>query len=184
LKVAISDYLDLPSVFFGHSLGGLVSHRLLVELVKQGLSPVELFVVSGRPAPSDENLYYDRISHLSDVEFLDKLPEYGGTPEIFLSNSEMMKLYLPILRSDFVLSESEQEDLRPLPCPIAVFSGIDDRMPQEKLKLWERETSNSCEIHMFAGDHFFINQNKKAVLSKLSDVIVQTISLKYLKKQQ
>jgi medium-chain acyl-[acyl-carrier-protein] hydrolase len=171
LNDAIKGYLNKPYLFFGHSVGALVSHHLAYRLKSEGQKTPEHIVISGRSAPSDDKKYYDKITHLPDEEFLEKLPEYGGTPESFLNNSELIKIYLPILRSDFLLSESEEKIIHKLDCPISVFGGFKDRVSSQKLQLWKNETTQECNVTMFPGNHFFINENKIQVINQLKKII-------------
>ena len=171
LERGIEKFGEMPFVFFGHSLGGLLSHQLSMHLKEIGKQQPEHLIVSGRSAPKDKKTYYDRIVHLSDVQFLQKLPEYGGTPKILLENRELMELYIPILKADFSLSESRIEKSIVIDRPISAFSGNDDRLTLEDLELWKLETQGPFETHMFNGDHFYINQQKVELLEKISRIL-------------
>src|SRR5215813_12008920 len=50
LAEAIAPYLDKPFVFFGHSMGSMISFELARQLRQRGLEPVHLFA-SGCHAP-------------------------------------------------------------------------------------------------------------------------------------
>ncbi len=172
LSVAIVGKLDLPYIFFGHSLGALIAHTLLMELVVLKHPTAEHLVVSGRSAPSDENEYFEKLTHLPDDEFLEGLSNYGGTPTILLENMDLMEIYLPILRSDFLLSDGELEnDTIPLDVSISVFAGRLEGIEQHNLFLWEKETNRECNVTMFPGGHFFINTHNNLVLNALNQII-------------
>lgn len=172
LSESIPEYLDLPYIFFGHSVGALIGHELLLALGKLGITPAEHFVISGHSAPTDKRQYYEKITHLSDAMFLERLPDYGGTPDIILNNPELMEVYLPILRSDFLLSEHKQTPNIKLDCPISVMGGEEDRICCDNLALWAEETSKNCDIHVYPGGHFFINESKQQVLDTLNELIL------------
>lgn len=60
-------------------------------------------------------------------EFIEELRQYNGTPELVLQESELMEIFLPLLRADFSILETyiyENED--PLDCPITAFGGIEN----------------------------------------------------------
>ena len=175
LAQAMEPYLDKPFLFFGHSLGGLISYHLASLLMSQGRATPSHIIVAGRSAPDDKEQYYDRIAHLPDEQFLERLPEYGGTPESLLNNKELMSIYLPALRSDFQLSEFDPKSEQKLTCPISVFGGERDRMTRDNLQLWSHETSRTCTVTMFPGNHFFLTQNKAQVLAEVTKIARRVI---------
>jgi medium-chain acyl-[acyl-carrier-protein] hydrolase len=64
----------------------------------------------------------------------------------------------------------------PLDCPITVLGGLQDNSVQrDELKAWASHTSNSCILHMFPGDHFFL----RSAQSFLVETVVQDLK-KYL----
>jgi surfactin synthase thioesterase subunit len=174
--LALKSSLDRPYIFFGHSLGALISHQLTLRLSANGASQPAHLVVSGRSAPKDTEIYYENISQLPDEEFIKRLPQYGGTPEVVLHNPELMEIYLPILKADFLISESLLDASEALDIPISVFGGLRDRMDREKLGLWSTETTKRFEICMFPGDHFFVNTCRNLVLRKLSSILIEAQS--------
>jgi medium-chain acyl-[acyl-carrier-protein] hydrolase len=114
LAPALQPYLDVSFAFFGHSLGALVSFELARRLRRQHLpTPVHLFV-SGCGAPQIRRL--DAPIHtLPDAAFIEKLRRFDGTPAALLENPDIMKLFLPILRADFALSEPSAGSQWPAP---------------------------------------------------------------------
>lgn len=171
LTSIISNHTDIPYVFFGHSVGALIGHHVLISLIQQGFPSSVHFIASGRSPPKDENRYYEKISHLPDPEFLQKIKEYNGTPQEVITNEELMSVFLPILKADFLLSESSIEVKDKMPCPITVFGGNEDRMPEAMLNLWKYETKETCDVHMFPGGHFFIVEQKQSVLRNIKDLL-------------
>jgi surfactin synthase thioesterase subunit len=168
---SIVPLLDLPYVVFGHSVGGLISHHLIASLLDKKIKGPEHFVVSGRSAPSDETEYYKKIAHLPHAKFVEALEEYNGTPEELLKSEDLMAIYAPILRSDFLLSYTYAKPIRKIGSPITVFGGLEDRMSEMNLRLWQKETTSSCEVCMFHGGHFFIKEDVSEVLAKLSTLL-------------
>ena len=84
-----------------------------------------------------------------------------------------MELFLPCLRADFSLNETYQ--FRPaesLPCPITAFGGRED--PEATLNMlqeWSQHTASQFQIHEYTGGHFFVNQNREAII----DTIVKSL---------
>jgi medium-chain acyl-[acyl-carrier-protein] hydrolase len=164
----ISPYLDKPFAFFGHSMGGLVSFEL-TRLLRQnyGLLPVHLFI-SGRRAPQlpDSKL---PIHNLPEPEFIAELHRLNGTPPAVLENTELMQLFLPILRADFAVLETYIYRLEPLlECPITVFGGLEDtEVDCNQLQAWQEQTKADFNLHMFPGNHFFIHSTQALLLKVL-----------------
>src|SRR5262249_37754244 len=123
LGEAMAPMLDIPYVFFGHSMGALVAFELARTFRVWGLpSPIHLFA-SGCGAPHIfVNARSWRMS--SDDELLGELRRLAGTPPEVLENDEMLKLFLPVLRADFSLCHNyEYVDERALDCSISALGG-------------------------------------------------------------
>jgi len=155
---------DLPFAFYGHSLGAIISFELIRQLRRQMRPlPVHLFV-SGRRAPHLPNPGYP-MHKLSDEALIEELRRFNGTPEIVLREPELLEIFLPIIRSDLKINETfvyQHED--PFDCPISAFGGKDDhKASEEELKAWSEHTKNNFKIKMFAGGHFFINNNRDLI---------------------
>src|SRR4029078_12495677 len=94
------------------------------------------------------------------------LGRYNGIPEVVLRDSELMQLYLPILRADLARVETySYEPGVPLSCPISVYGGVgDSEVDRTELEAWSQQTSGSFKLQMFQGDHFFLNTNRDPLL--------------------
>lgn len=157
--IALRPHMDRPFVFFGHSMGGAISHELARHLRAEGLAlPRQLFI-SGRPAPRAEG-DDETIHDLPREEFVERLRDYAGTPEEVLQNEELMALVEPLVRADFSVCETYEFDpgLPPLDLPLTVYGGSgDDEVSRDDLELWRQETSGDFRLHMLDGGHFFLN---------------------------
>jgi medium-chain acyl-[acyl-carrier-protein] hydrolase len=159
----------VPFVFFGHSLGGLLSFEVARRLRRlRRAGPVRLFV-SGVRAPHLPD-HDPPIRDLPDAEFIAKLGALNGTPANLLGNQELMDLLMPVLRADCELSETySYEDDEPLDCSIVVFAGdADPRTPVESVGPWRRHTAAAFAVEVFSGDHFYVMTAQKDVTSRLS----------------
>jgi medium-chain acyl-[acyl-carrier-protein] hydrolase len=161
--------LDKPFIFFGHSMGGLISFELARLLRRDySLSPVHLFV-SGRRAPQIPTPD-PRIHTLPEPAFLEELRRLNGTPEAVLENSELMQLLIPTLRADFAVLETYVYAPGPtLDCPITTFGGLHDReVSCDELEAWREQTNAAFSLQMFPGDHFFLHSAQSLLLQSLS----------------
>lgn len=153
----ISFLTDIPYAFYGHSMGALISFELARELSRrQGSGPKHLFVSGCRAPqyPRDEPVTFN----LPHDAFLVELKKLNGTPEGVLANPELMELFMDLLRADFEVVQTYQyHPGQPLSCPITVYSGTEDEhVPVEACHQWQKQTSASCKVRMFSGDHFFV----------------------------
>jgi len=158
LADVLNPYMDLPFAFFGHSLGSLISFELTRRLRRQKAPcPLQLFI-SGCRAPQIPDPD-PPIHHLPDAEFIEELSRFNGTPKAVLDNSELMEVFLPLLRSDIRLYETYVYDHEaPLDCPISAFGGLEDEeVSREELAAWCDQTRSRFSMQVFPGDHFFLN---------------------------
>ena len=152
---ALEPYFDMPFVFFGHSMGGMISFELSRELRRRGKTlPLHIFV-SGRRAPQLP-AREEPIHDLPEDQFFEKLRELNGTPEEVLQHAELMKLLLPVLRADFAVNETyEFTEEPPFDFGISAFGGLgDEEVTKDDLELWKLHTRGRFRVRMLPGDHF------------------------------
>jgi len=170
LAEVIQPYLDLPYVFFGHSMGAAISFELTRALRRLSSRAPEHLFVAGRRAPQvpddDPPLY-----NLPEKELLVEIQRLSGTPKEVIENQELMQLVLPLLRSDFELIDTyEYKEEAPLECPISAYGGLQDLdVAREQIEAWRDQTISTFRFRMFPGDHFFINSEQSFVLRILSE---------------
>jgi medium-chain acyl-[acyl-carrier-protein] hydrolase len=154
--------------FWGHSMGAMISFELARELRRRGhAGPVGL-IVSGRSAPQIPDADPPKYD-LPEQEFIAELKRLNGTPRELLDDPELMALFLPILRADFELVDKYRyEDGEPLACPFYVYGGLQDtHVPAKDLSAWQRQTTATCTVRLFPGDHFFIHSCSTGVVDAL-----------------
>ncbi|HEV8577568.1 MAG TPA: thioesterase II family protein [Thermoanaerobaculia bacterium] len=166
---ALKPYLDLPFVFFGHSMGALIAFELSRELRRRGQTPPLHVFVSGRRAPHLP-AREEPIHALPEPEFLVKLRELNGTPEEVLQHEELMRLLIPILRADFSVNETyAYAEEEPFDFGISAFGGLgDEEVNRDDVEAWRPQTRGRFRMRMLPGDHFFIQSGKDLVLEAVS----------------
>lgn len=167
-------YGSLPFVFFGHSMGTLVSFELARELRRWRMPGPVHMVVSGHRAPQLPDPR-PGIHALADSEFLEALRSYGGTPDAVLENPELIQLFMPVLRADFSVCETyKYRPEEPLDCPITAFGGLDDpTVTPGELAAWKAQTRQAFSLRMFPGDHFFLRSSQTLLLRMLAHELKQ-----------
>jgi medium-chain acyl-[acyl-carrier-protein] hydrolase len=168
LANAVAPLLQAPFAIYGHSLGALVGFSFARELRRRALRPPVHLFVSGRRAPQLREP--SPMHHLPDPEFLAALRRLGGIPDAVFQATELMAVYLPILRADVTVSEAEPVvPEEPLACPITALGGLtDERASVDELDAWRVQTSAAFERETFPGGHFFLQSARTAFLGSLS----------------
>ncbi|KRR25688.1 thioesterase [Bradyrhizobium lablabi] len=165
--------LDAPYALFGHSLGAVIAFELAHSLIDRGAPAPAMLFASGAEAPAVRDGSKWR-EPLSDEALLRELRNLRGTPEEVLSNPELMRSALPVLRADFLMCGAYLYRPRPpLPCPVHVFGGVDDETSREALQAWGRETSASFTLHMLPGHHFFIHTQQAELIDLIGTALAR-----------
>ena len=177
LTQALSDvllpYLDRPFVFFGHSLGGVISFELVNVLRQQQRPmPMHLYISASRPPqlarrPSTTH-------QLPTPDFIEHLRDLRGTPEVILNNDAMMELLLPGIRADFAMWETyTYTPQAPLDCPITTFGGWQDHLvDHDTLKAWRAHARGRFKLLMLSGGHFYIHSERSTLLGLLTQELM------------
>jgi medium-chain acyl-[acyl-carrier-protein] hydrolase len=162
---AMVSYLDKPFVFFGHSMGAMLSYELSRLLrSRRGVEPAHL-IVSARRAPQLPDTAQPTYN-LPDAEFIEEVRRLNGTPKEVLEHAELMQMVLPLLRADFSVCETYTHTPGPtLECPLTVLGGIQDvDISREHLEAWRELTRGPFSLRILPGEHFFIHTAQPLVL--------------------
>ncbi len=177
LGKVLRPYMNMPFAFYGHSMGAIISFALARHLRQQhGPTPLHLFV-SAHHAPQLPNPN-PAISHLADSEFIEHLRHFNGTPEAILNDPDMMRFLLPLLRADLAIYETyTYVSEHPLICPISAFGGTrDSRADRASLGAWEAQTQSTFSLHMYPGNHFFIQPMRKTLLQDIHRALIPALT--------
>jgi medium-chain acyl-[acyl-carrier-protein] hydrolase len=169
----ISPWLDLPVVFFGHSLGALLSFELARYLQDRCIPAPNELIVSGCRAPQI-SAPARKLYNLGDVEFIKALRDIGGTPEAILNEPRLIALIAPYLRADLQAFETyAYSPGKPLDCPIRAFAGVEDsRAPLPEVSAWCDQTANAFSLRTFPGAHFFVHTSEALVLDAMRQILL------------
>lgn len=180
-QVAVEDIFQIikeemitgPYAFFGHSMGGMLAYELAQKIRRENLpAPAHIFFSARRPphiSKEEEKKY-----HLMETDvFKREIINLGGTPAEFFDHPELMELYLPLLKNDFKLSETDlfEGTIHPLDCNITVLSGKEDDLADADCEEWRVHTTQECTIHYFDGGHFFIKDYMEGVTTIINNTL-------------
>jgi len=168
--IAVRSASDLPYALFGHSLGALVAFELALALERDGGRPPVALFVSGR-RPPDQVDTAPPVHALADTPFLDELQRrYGGIPDVVRQEPELLALLLPALRADVRALETYQPAIGArVACQVHVYGGRGDTMPRpDELAGWERSAQRPVRTRVFAGGHFFVEDERAAICADIA----------------
>ncbi|MFE9020827.1 thioesterase II family protein [Streptomyces sp. NPDC007808] len=168
LYEAVLPRLDLPYVFFGHSMGALVAFELTRRLRRAGAPQPSRLLLAAFRAPQLPNPNI-RIHHMPD-EVLKTVLRTEGTPPEVLDNGELMRALLPMLRADLELCDTYRyRDEPPLTMPVSVFGGDQDvRVSRSDLDMWRAQAGGAFRLAVLPGSHFFLHGSRDLLLAELS----------------
>lgn len=175
LYVHVKDQInEQPYAIYGHSLGGLVAYELSVKLMEQGHRlPMHLFLSGCNPPHlryGEENLHT-----LPDALFLERIIKLGGTAVELQSNPEMMRVFVPIIKSDYKIYElyAGTGKVTELPVDFSVMTGTNDPlMPMEHGRQWKKYTQGSFRLIEMQGGHFFIHDQLDRVIDAVESALI------------
>ncbi|KYK44472.1 thioesterase [Bradyrhizobium liaoningense] len=173
LASELGGQLDGPYALFGHSLGAVIAFELAHGLLDRGAAAPAVLFASGAEAPAVRDGSRWR-EPLSDDALMQELRNLQGTPDEALSNAELMRSALPVLRADFLMCGAYvYRPRRALPCPVHVFAGADDETDREALETWRRETSASFTLDVLPGHHFFIHTQQAELIERIGAALAR-----------
>ena len=149
-----------PYAIYGHSMGTLLAYELTVAVKVAGLPQPRALFLSGRQPPHHD---YEgkKMYKMSDEEFLKNIKDIGGTPPLLFESSELVKVFLPILRNDYRLIEQyslPQHIIKIDSDFVFFYSYNDNHVTESGILEWKRYSNKSFEHYNFTGGHFFINE--------------------------
>lgn len=171
---------NLPLVFYGHSMGGSIAFRTLLELQKKSKQIPVLLIASGCQPPHIK--YPNPIANLDDHGILEHIEKIGGlSNRTMITSPEFLRLYLPKIRSDYQLNTSLQLcDPTPLPIVIEIINGHDDpTIELDTLSEWQFHSIHPLSSKIMQGGHFFMDLQFDEFIKHINDclsAIMESIS--------
>ncbi|MYV58322.1 alpha/beta fold hydrolase [Streptomyces sp. SID4931] len=159
LADAIADelipFLDLPVVFFGHSLGASLAYEVTLRLQKDYGDRIAGLFVSAREAPHRTT---PKTIHLRDDEgLIAEAKRLGGTDAAVLDDPGLRELVIPALRSDFRIAGTYRA-LAPVAvqCPVFGYVGEQDSVKVADMREWSDVSPVGFGLRVFPGGHFYL----------------------------
>jgi surfactin synthase thioesterase subunit len=172
---ALEGQLAEPYVLFGHSLGGLVAHRLCARLEAGPRPPAALVICTLR---EPFRLVDEPWSTLDDDALIDRIDGIGGVPEVFKEAREEFKAFIGPVRTDFrALERFDPQTVTPVRTRTFVLAAADDPFATPALvEGWTRHAVRAS-FDVLPGGHFLPQSDPRAVAAWLDRVVAPTIAL-------
>jgi surfactin synthase thioesterase subunit len=186
----MAQWLDRPSAFFGHCLGGLTMFATLCALPDSGARLIKHAFACGVRPPHllkrrrefEDNLVYDMMLR---GEFDMRVPPYAQTDEIFadiirqfdtpaankmLEIPKLRKVLLPTIRAEFGMAyKYEFQPVEPFAFPISSFVGdADPWVSEEDSAGWGEFTRGGFTNHVRKGSHFLMADDGEYILETIN----------------
>ena len=189
------DFLDRPSAFFGHCLGGLTMFATLCAIPEMCAHFIKhAFACAVRPphllkrrGEFEDGLVYDMMLH---EDFDIRVPPYAQTDEIFadiirhfdvpdadrmLEIPKLRKMLLPTIRADFGMAYNYRyRPVQPFSFPISSFVGnFDPWVSEEDSAGWGALTCGAFMNHVREGSHFLMAEDREYILDAIHNEFVK-----------
>lgn len=153
----IVQLMDKPSLFFGHSMGGVLAFELARELAeRKEPQPIKLFLSStpGLTTYSKSDVDYT----LPDDELYKTFPHMKPSA---IGDVELHTILMKMLRADLKLLDNYvyiKKDQLHIPI-VTVYGDNDSRVKREQAERWRYETSGIFKLINRPGGHRYIEQD-------------------------
>jgi surfactin synthase thioesterase subunit len=168
LAEQLGPHLDAPHVFYGHSMGALISVNLIRFRIAAGQRPPEALIV-GACNPPDLPPVSAGAADLPRDLLVQWLLDAGGMSPMMLKYPDWVEAAAALLRDDFQVCNSHVPELRePLRLPILAYAGQSDPLlAAEAMAGWARHCDAAFELRTVSGGHLFIRDSPRQFLDSL-----------------
>lgn len=169
----MNDLNDDDYAIYGHSMGSWITFEVLRKMAaNKNKMPAKVYFSANIPPhvePTEE-----KISHLDDEDFIDKIVEMGDTPKEIFSGG-LRNFFLPVLRADYKLVEMYKHEEKNISFDfdIHVLYGINDNIDVLNLMKWRKYTKKDFYLQSFNGGHMFFKDNFLEVTDYINSTMMK-----------
>ena len=164
LEFSMRELMDCPYAILGYSMGQASPWNYVAGFAAASCLSPSHCLSSARPALACRRGPDRGPPH---EQFVEELRRLGGTSQAILENSELLDIFLPVLRADFALSESYDYRVQePLSLPTFAYAGESDALAPVSVERWSDEVDGPFRMRRFAGGHFSSRAASKPSLTR------------------
>ncbi|AQS36932.1 putative thioesterase involved in non-ribosomal peptide biosynthesis [Shewanella psychrophila] len=176
----------------GHSMGAQVAFEVCKQLEEHYgcATPITQLVLSGCHAPHLKSRR--TLSHLHNDDFIDQLIEIGSGSAVLKQHPELLPVFLPMLRADFLATENyysaleNAPELEYTPCTL-VFGESDPEAWSSEVQEWHEWFNPALRTHArvvgIPGDHFYITTSPATFIQHVIEQTESTTLVRSTPKQ-
>ena len=158
VEAVVTEVATRPYQLFGHSMGAVMAFEVAARAERRGRGPTAL-TVSASEAPTDwprDDGTPPSIDQTND-ELLDWMSTVGQLPRELLSEPELVRMAVSLLRADLVVSHTYR--YRPgtvVRAPMQVIYGAEDgNAPAGNAQRWTKLAAGPVQVDELPGGHFY-----------------------------
>ena len=175
LSKQIIPEIDGPSIFWGHSWGGVTLYEVIKYMRRNNITEyqnIKKLIVTGSIAPQLTKKWRGRESIKETARKENTIDKIISTVS-YIDDEDFLRSIIPVMKRDMeVIMTYQYKDEEKLSIPILAFGAKeDDVVLLDELKQWEDQTDNNFSFHELHGDHWFLSRNKEFIVSKIEDSI-------------
>lgn len=150
-------------IIYGHSMGAIVALQVACMLETAKKFPSFILVSGSAGTKTIEN---PKKLALKNENLIKSLVKFGGMPIEILENQDFLDFYLPILRADFQIVNSEA--IKIILQNTSIYAIMGDEEEQVKhIENWKNYTKSAFKYKVFEGGHFFIYHHGKEIVDTI-----------------
>jgi medium-chain acyl-[acyl-carrier-protein] hydrolase len=172
----ITNYIDIPYIFIGHSNGAFIAFDLSQKLQASENSNLKHLILSGISSPQQKPEFF--ISNLRKKEIDMMLERYSKIPSLIKNNENILNAFMPLILADFGLTDGYQFDFtKKIKTNLSLFIGKLDipYHPEIRPFPWARLIEGSTSIFHFESGHFFIDDERDLFISRVQQLVTKEL---------
>lgn len=158
----------IPYAIFGYSMGSVLGFDISA---KMSVPPCYSFFCAEGGLISDNPAR--KYGLLDDEIFLDKIIGLGGLDQRILSNNDILKQTIQLVKGDYMVLSDYHYDGTVMYNDASIIYGVSDKT-STSINEWNKVISGKTDYYQMKGGHFFIQQYFRE--------IAQIVNLKLLGK--
>jgi surfactin synthase thioesterase subunit len=172
LEELLEPWLDVPHVFYGHSMGAFVAHALTRRRLAGGRPLPRRLLIGAAKAPHLP-IVLAQAEEMPDDELGQLLVGMGGMSAVMLRYPDWLNAATQLVRDDLrICATNPYRDIVPVPVPVDLFAGESDPVVSvEDITAWDQHTSEHAKLHVLRGGHFFTRDSEETFLPLLTRIL-------------